>query len=333
MRLLSIISFLTLLPLYSISASWCSPGSTPEPLVSQVHAVTEFEWKSPQKFVFCENHADLFFASRSFSRGEILYVAIRSKSLSVENFRWEFSGLQGKFFGNSQQAEIYTVLSPRLRSGYYFFHVVHDGCRHDFRIPVQEAAVEYPAPLSNSEATPTPVEWESYKLLLTDEKSTARAMYRDRFFIDSNLYLPLPAFKVTSDFYIKRQGSFLPIHQGIDLKADFGDHIRAMATGSVVYSLLSIVDGNSIIINHGAGITTGYMHMSRVVVRKGQFVKAGELIGYAGSTGNATGPHLHLYMLVDGQYADPLSLLSLPSIMGFREPGILYAVPQVEEQK
>ena len=65
-------------------------------------------------------------------------------------------------------------------------------------------------------------------------------------------------------------------------------------------------------IDHGNGIFTGYMHLSKFEVREGDRVKAGQLIGESGATGRARGAHLHLNLWIRGTPVDPLSLLSLP---------------------
>ncbi|MFD0748459.1 M23 family metallopeptidase [Phytohabitans flavus] len=84
------------------------------------------------------------------------------------------------------------------------------------------------------------------------------------------------------------------LHAGIDLAADEGTPIHAAASGTVldagwVYSGYGI----SVMIDHGGGVQTHYAHQSRTVVQPGQKVEAGEVIGYEGSTGDSTGPHLH----------------------------------------
>ena len=65
--------------------------------------------------------------------------------------------------------------------------------------------------------------------------------------------------------------------------------------------------GNYVTMDHGDGIQTRYGHMSAVAVSSGQSVKAGEIIGFVGSTGNSTGPHLHFEIIVNGTRIDPLS--------------------------
>lgn len=101
-------------------------------------------------------------------------------------------------------------------------------------------------------------------------------------------------------------------HHGLDLRGRWGDPIYAVADGTIVCARLMHYEGNFAMIDHGNGIFTGYMHLSKFEVREGDRVKAGQLIGESGATGRARGAHLHLNLWIRGTPVDPLSLLSLP---------------------
>ncbi|MGW3792052.1 M23 family metallopeptidase [Micromonospora arida] len=101
---------------------------------------------------------------------------------------------------------------------------------------------------------------------------------------------PMPGAAVTS-CYGQRWGT---LHAGIDLALPSGTPIRAAAAGTVTQAGdASDGYGNSVFIDHGNGYLTHYAHQSRIAVTVGQAVKAGQVIGYEGATGDATGPHLH----------------------------------------
>ncbi|MEU8014032.1 M23 family metallopeptidase [Micromonospora parva] len=101
---------------------------------------------------------------------------------------------------------------------------------------------------------------------------------------------PMPGAAVTS-CYGQRWGT---LHAGIDLALPSGTPIRAAAAGTVTQaSDASDGYGNSVFVDHGNGYLTHYAHQSRIAVTVGQKVKAGQVIGYEGATGDATGPHLH----------------------------------------
>jgi murein DD-endopeptidase MepM/ murein hydrolase activator NlpD len=97
------------------------------------------------------------------------------------------------------------------------------------------------------------------------------------------------------------------MHTGIDFGAPYGAPIVASANGQVASAGWDGGYGKAVRINHGAGLTTLYGHMSRVAVAPGQAVAAGQVIGYIGSTGLSTGPHLHYELHRGGQRIDPAS--------------------------
>ena len=98
-------------------------------------------------------------------------------------------------------------------------------------------------------------------------------------------------------------------HKGVDIGCADGAPIVAAADGVVSYTGYFGGGGNTVIIDHGNGLCTLYMHMSGFAVGDGANVTAGTVIGYAGSTGISTGPHLHFAVRVGGEYADPMGYL------------------------
>ncbi len=96
-------------------------------------------------------------------------------------------------------------------------------------------------------------------------------------------------------------------HGGIDIGAGYGANVFASDSGTVMTSTRSSSYGEYITINHGNGYTTLYAHMSRRVVSSGESVSRGQIIGYAGSTGISSGPHLHFEIWVNGNRVDPLN--------------------------
>ena len=99
------------------------------------------------------------------------------------------------------------------------------------------------------------------------------------------------------------------MHYGVDFAAAKGTPIYATRSGTVNIATYSSTAGNFVSINHGDGYSSVYMHMTHYVVKVGQYVKAGELIGYVGSTGRSTGPHLHFGISYKGTYVNPMDYL------------------------
>ena len=119
--------------------------------------------------------------------------------------------------------------------------------------------------------------------------------------------------KITSQFGTKRVFNNLlkSYHSGTDFRAKKGTPIKAANDGKVVLVKNRFFAGNSVLINHGEGIYTGYYHMSKFKVTKGQIVKRGDIIGLSGATGRVTGPHLHFSAKVWGVQVDPMQLIKL----------------------
>jgi murein DD-endopeptidase MepM/ murein hydrolase activator NlpD len=99
------------------------------------------------------------------------------------------------------------------------------------------------------------------------------------------------------------------LHAGIDIGAGTGTPIRAAKAGEVIFAGVQSGYGNVIIIDHGGGFTTLYAHQSRLAASDGQSVSSGEVIGYVGSTGHSTGPHLHFETRVGGSPRNPRAYL------------------------
>lgn len=136
---------------------------------------------------------------------------------------------------------------------------------------------------------------------------------------------------VTEAFGVKRifNGELKTEHLGLDYHAPRGTRVRAANSGRVILARHLFFEGNCVIVDHGQGLMTLYMHFSKFKVRTGQWVRRGQLLGLSGATGRATGPHLHLAVRWEGTYLDPARLLKLdlprpeaphPALAGTREP-------------
>jgi murein DD-endopeptidase MepM/ murein hydrolase activator NlpD len=101
-------------------------------------------------------------------------------------------------------------------------------------------------------------------------------------------------------------------HTGLDISADRGTPVRATADGMVESAGYNGNYGNSVLLDNGFGISTRFGHMASLSVITGQQVRRGDLLGYVGSTGRTTGPHLHYEILFNGQPINPLRLLAKP---------------------
>jgi hypothetical protein len=101
------------------------------------------------------------------------------------------------------------------------------------------------------------------------------------------------------------------IHGGIDIKGSRGEEVRASNHGRIVLAEDLFFGGNTVVIDHGLGIYTVYMHLDRFETMHGQLVSRGDVIGFVGSSGRSTGPHLHFGAKIMATNANPLSLTKL----------------------
>lgn len=116
--------------------------------------------------------------------------------------------------------------------------------------------------------------------------------------------------RMTSGYGLRRHPilGYARMHAGVDFGARWGAPIYAVTDGVVSYAGRHGGHGNYVRLQHGGGIGTGYAHMSRIAVASGTRVRTGQVIGYVGSTGLSTGPHLHYELYKDGRTVNPLSV-------------------------
>ncbi len=144
--------------------------------------------------------------------------------------------------------------------------------------------------------------------------------------ISSSLSHPRDMHYITSEFWAKRTyrryrtvkgvkkrlKDKVSIHRGLDLRGFEGTPVYAMARGRVVLADFLFYEGNMVVIDHGNGIFTYYMHLKTLNAAEGDVVDAGDVIAAVGSTGQSTAAHLHVSLYAGGEQVDPLSLLHLP---------------------
>lgn len=124
---------------------------------------------------------------------------------------------------------------------------------------------------------------------------------------------PTPSCTTTSSVYGYRVHPIygtVKFHAGEDIPASYGAEILAAASGTVTTAGWVSGYGNYTVIDHGGGTMTAYGHQSSILVSVGQYVEQGQVIGYVGSTGNSTGPHLHFEVYQNGSTVDPKSFFS-----------------------
>jgi len=154
--------------------------------------------------------------------------------------------------------------------------------------------------------------------------------FRPRAFSD-NFQKPRDSI-ITAHFGDKRtlNGKKTTQHYGLDLDGSTGDEIRAANDGRVVMVRDCYTSGNTVLVDHGAGLLTAYFHLSRFLVKAGQEVRRGQLLGLVGKTGRVTGPHLHFGAHLDTLWVNPQALLALP-FPGAASPPATFPPPELPD--
>jgi murein DD-endopeptidase MepM/ murein hydrolase activator NlpD len=106
-------------------------------------------------------------------------------------------------------------------------------------------------------------------------------------------------------------GEVKSVHEGLDFAATAGSPVAALNSGTVLLARPLYFEGNCVVLDHGQGLLTLYLHLSEFKVKEGDKVTRGQELGLVGGTGRATGPHLHIAVRWQGVYIDPATLLQM----------------------
>lgn len=123
---------------------------------------------------------------------------------------------------------------------------------------------------------------------------------------------PVDGYYYVTSAYGPRDLLGMSFHHGMDIGCPSGTPIQAVMDGTVTYAGYGSSLGNYIVIEHSGGLKTTYGHNSSLIVRKGDSVTQGQVIAYSGNTGQSTGPHCHIAVMLSGNYNDPAQYFGLP---------------------
>lgn len=127
---------------------------------------------------------------------------------------------------------------------------------------------------------------------------------------------PLKSLFITDNYgYSRNTVGYSISHKGTDFRASEGTQVMSINKGIVKISRLYTLSGNTIVIDHGSGLVSIYMHLSKLIVKEGDKVESGQLIGLGGKTGYVFGPHLHLAIKINGISIDPAKFLQYFNVL------------------
>ena len=158
-------------------------------------------------------------------------------------------------------------------------------------------------------------EGELVQNLATEQSSldTIVKVLAPNIFFSHNFNLPLADnSRIVAPFgELRKSGDQLIRHLGVDFGAPKGSAVGAINDGIVREAENDPIYGNTVIVDHGAGIFSLYMHLDTISAKVGQTVKAGQVVGTVGETGYATGPHLHLSIKIGAISVDPIKFVNI----------------------
>ena len=260
----------------------------------------------------------LEFSFRALAPGEaVLVKPLADPSIRRIDLRFRTQKRRVEFDGKRRTILLGIDLSARAQAYFLEFTIERrDGSRESFFRKLSVGPREFPSTRLTvapgmAKAPPEEAERIEREAALV---ASVLSVVSPEWLGTGSFATPLPEGEPFPNFGQRRlyNNAVASIHSGVDISAPAGTPARAANSGRVVLAANLYYSGNTVIIDHGLGVFTYYGHFSKILVKRGQPVKKGEVIAKVGSTGRSTGPHLHWSVRVLDSRVDPFSLAALP---------------------
>jgi murein DD-endopeptidase MepM/ murein hydrolase activator NlpD len=255
---------------------------------------------------------------RSLEPGEVLKITLRAEA-GIQQAHFRFSGEKNSLCKDEESGDLFAFLGLdlELSPGSYPLNVTaqfQDGTLSTLTREIDVVSKEFPVErlrVDPKYVTPPAEAQERIRL----EAQLLRSIYAGfspDWLGEGSFVLPTEG-RVNPNFGRRRVFNDLPRspHSGVDISSPQGTPVLASNSGRVVLTRGLYYAGNTVIIDHGLGVFSVYLHLSRMLVEEGSLVLKGAPIGEVGATGRVTGPHLHWSVRIRNSRVDPLSLLDL----------------------
>lgn len=268
-------------------------------------------------FVLSASAATISFEPATPLQGEPVLVTI-SASSTVTDVTWR--GTPVTMFSYLQKPRALLGIDLKLKPGSYPFRVTFsDGTSVEENVTViAREKIEAPLGIPEKLGGNTSASAQNLVSTLAAENASFLGLRTFPRVLWTNAFrVPLNTDIVVTDTYgYSRQTVDQTItHKGTDFRAKEGTRVRAMNRGIVRVARTYRNYGKTIVVDHGAGVQTMYMHLSRINVNPGQLVERGEIIGLSGKTGYAESPHLHISVRLNEISIDPSRFLALFGVL------------------
>ena len=246
--------------------------------------------------------------SSKVKQGDTIFVKVESKMILVNPYV-RFNGQKYNLFSHKKGGYYAMIgLSALSSPGIYSLILKDDSNFLNDKKSLKVLSANYPIQnlvISKSTGGIQPSPGELAKVQKAKDTLTKNAYWNTK----SIPYLSPAKGCIISDYGLIRYYNGKPsgnYHKGVDIKAPKGETIKTIASGKVIIAKMFRLHGGTVAIDHGQGLVSFYLHMSKINIKEGQIVNQNEKIGEVGSTGFATGPHLHWGLYVHGTPVDPM---------------------------
>ncbi len=279
-----------------------------------------FSADSPGRFFRTTTGIEVLLFGRQFQPGEILICHLHG--LEKNGKAWvELAQQKYELYlaekVNGPQFFTFLALDGQLKPGMYglkltVFRKTRAWESHDFLLEVEKREFRQ----RKLKVAPEFIQPPSYlRGRIERENELLRAVYSivSPAWLGEGHFIPPHEGRITAPFGDQRlyNNKTFSFHYGVDIAASWDEPVKASNSGRVVVAGDFYFSGKMVVIDHGLGLFTAYAHLSKIMVRRGEPVKKGQVIGLAGNTGLSTGAHLHWSARLKENRFDPLSLLEV----------------------
>lgn len=254
---------------------------------------------------------------RNLCQGEAIKISLKAFPLFQAKAR--FMGKDFAFVSSKDGSRSFSLIGMgvNMKPGIYDL-VIRVECTEEkhrdfiFRIPISEK--KFPMEKITVKRSYIYPSLESREMMRKD-RALLKEIYKKytkKWLGSGEFTLPLKG-KITGQFGVRRifNGEVSSYHRGVDIRSPAGKRIGATNAGRVILARDLYLSGGTVIIDHGAGIFSQYLHLSRITAKEGELIGKGKTLGLVGSTGRSSGPHLHWGVRIINQHVDPFSIMSL----------------------